>query len=483
MSSAQADTVDRLPIRTKFFFGIGSVGDSIILATVGSYAMLYYNQILGLSAVLAGLAVSASLIFDGFADPVIGSLSDRTKGRFGRRHGYLFAAPIPIALSVIAVFNPPPGASDLVLFLWFALSVSFMRVSISLFNTPHLALGGELSSDYIERSKVLSWNNFFTWAGGAGMNFLALHFVFKATPEYPRGLLNPEPYGPFAVACGLAAMALLLTSAWFTRDQIARLPKAPEQLPRFSPLEFLKDVGKALGNRNYMWLLIAFFFLSMMIGVRSGLNLYVNTFFWGLTSEQLKWFVIGSFVGYATGFLFSARMHQRLDKRLNMIIWAVVFSIGPAIPMILGMTGVLTAQTPGLTPMLIAFSAVGAAGASILSITVMSALADIADENELAHGVRQEGVLYSTRNLAAKIDQALGAALAGFALWAISFPPKATPGEVPDQVLYNLVFVDGVLATIPGLIAAVCYARYKITRARYDATKAALAARRAAQAA
>jgi Na+/melibiose symporter-like transporter len=148
--------------------------------------------------------------------------------------------------------------------------------------------------------------------------------------------------------------------------------------------------------------------------------------------------------------------------------------------MILGLTGVLTAETPGLTPMLIAFSAVGSARASVLSITVMSALADSADENELAHGVRQEGVLYSTRNLAAKIDQALGAALAGFALAVISFPPKAKPGTVPDEVLYNLVFVDGVLATIPGLIAAVCYARYNITRARYDATKAALAARRAA---
>jgi Na+/melibiose symporter-like transporter len=111
----------------------------------------------------------------------------------------------------------------------------------------------------------------------------------------------------------------------------------------------------------------------------------------------------------------------------------------------------------------------------------MSALADIADENELAHGVRQEGVLYSTRNLAAKIDQALGAALAGLALWAISFPPKAKPGSVPEDVLFNLVFVDGILATIPGLIAAVCYARYKITRTRFEATKAALAARKAAQ--
>ena len=81
----------------------------------------------------------------------------------------------------------------------------------------------------------------------------------------------------------------------------------------------------------------------------------------------------------------------------------------------------------------------------------------------------------------AKIDQALGAALAGLALWAISFPPKAKPGSVPVDVLFNLVFVDGILATIPGLIAAVCYARYKITRARYDATKAALAARKAVQ--
>jgi len=483
MSSAQAGSVERLPLRTKFFFGIGSAAESIALFVVSSYAMMFYNQILGLNAALAGLAVSASLLLDGFADPVVGSLSDRTRGRFGRRHGYMYFAPIPIAVFVIAVFNPPKGASDLVLFFWFALSVSCLRISMTLFHTPHLAMGGELSNDYIERSKVLSWNNFFTWAGAAGMNFFALHVIFKATPEYPRGLLNPEPYGPFAIGCAIAAMVILFSSAWFTRDQIARLPKAPENLPRFGPLEFLKDLGKALGNRNYLWLLIAYFFLSMMIGLRGGLNLYVNTFYWGLTSEQLKWFVIGSFVGYATGFLFSARMHQRLDKRMNMIIWAVIYSVGPAIPMVLGQMGVLHQGMSSLTPILIAFSCLGAAGASVLSITVMSALADIADENELTHGIRQEGVLYSTRALAAKIDQALGAALAGVALVMISFPAKAKPGSVPDETLFSLAMVDGVIAAIPGVIAAVCYARYSITRERYEATKAALAARRAAKAA
>ena len=191
--------------------------------------------------------------------------------------------------------------------------------------------------------------------------------------------------------------------------------------------------------------------------------------------------MIGSGAGYVAGFLFSARMHSRLDKRMNMIIWAVIYAVGPAIPMILGLLGVLQQDTPGLAPILIAFSCLGAAGASILSITVMSALADIADENELTHGLRQEGVLYSTRALAAKVDQAVGAALAGVALMLISFPEKAKPGMVDPGVLHNLALVDGLVGAIPGLVAALCYARYGITRERYEATKAALAARRAAK--
>lgn len=142
MSSAQAGSVERLPLRTKFFFGIGSAAESIALFALGSYAMLFYNQILGLNAGLAGLAVSASLLLDGFADPVVGSLSDRTRSRFGRRHGYMYFAPIPIALCIIAVFHPPKGASDLVLFFWFAISVSCLRISMTLFHTPHLAMGG-----------------------------------------------------------------------------------------------------------------------------------------------------------------------------------------------------------------------------------------------------------------------------------------------------------------------------------------------------
>ena len=102
MSSSTSAPQERLRLDTKFFFGIGSAAESIALFAVSSYAMLFYNQVLGLNAGLAGLAVAASLCLDGFADPVVGSLSDRTKSRFGRRHGYMYFAPIPIGLCPVS---------------------------------------------------------------------------------------------------------------------------------------------------------------------------------------------------------------------------------------------------------------------------------------------------------------------------------------------------------------------------------------------
>ena len=115
-----------------------------------------------------------------------------------------------------------------------------------------------------------------------------------------------------------------------------------------------------------------------------------------------------------------------------------------------------------------------------MTTTIYSALADIADENELKYGIRQEGILYSTRTLFARIDQALGTALAGLVLSIIAFPAKATPGEVAQPVLMALA-VAFILSTIPGLIAAIFYGMLRVTRQTHDATKAALVIKRKAE--
>jgi Na+/melibiose symporter-like transporter len=176
------------------------------------------------------------------------------------------------------------------------------------------------------------------------------------------------------------------------------------------------------------------------------------------------------------------RLHARFDKRWTGALALMLYSLGPAIPLTLGYFGVLSAQTEGILWILIAFSVLQHAPYSLMITTVTSALADIADENELKYGVRQEGVLYATRTFFQRVDQALGTALAGWVLSTIAFPKNAKPGEVSDEILMALAAAFA-LSAIPGLIAGVFYAMLRVTRETYDETRTALDERAAAQAA
>lgn len=119
--------------------------------------------------------------------------------------------------------------------------------------------------------------------------------------------------------------------------------------------------------------------------------------------------------------------------------------------------------------------------APLAILSIMSALADIADENELRHGTRQEGMLYAARTFFAKADGAVGLFIAGIALDIIAFPVNSTPGSVDAEVLFKLGLVDSPLTIIPGLIGAMFYAGYRIDRVRHEEIMAALMVKRVAK--
>jgi Na+/melibiose symporter-like transporter len=291
------------------------------------------------------------------------------------------------------------------------------------------------------------------------------------------GLLNPAPYLPFSLLAAVIILAVLLGSAWFTRDQIPRLPQPSAETPPFSPLEFLGDLRKILANRNYVWLLAGLFSLCLMSGFRDALMLYVNTYYWGLSSEQISWFSLGSFFGYLAGFVLTPRLHAIWSKR-QVIIWSAVGnSIFPGLAVTLHLSGLMfDPGHPMLLSALVAINAGTWATSAALNISAMSALADVADENELRFGLRQEGILYSARSLFAKLDVAVGSALAGAFLSIVAFPDMAKPGQVDPMIIENLGWFFGPIITIPGLIAAILYSRYRITKVKHAETRARLEA-------
>ncbi|MGE0621423.1 MAG: MFS transporter [Pseudomonadales bacterium] len=471
-----------VPTRTRLAFGVGASAEAMCLYSVAVLGMLFYNQVHGLNVLMAGLVPTIAIFVDAISDPLIGSLSDRFRNRrWGRRHPFMLVAPAPIAVSFYCVFSPPANLPEWELFAWFLGWSISLRTFMTLYHVPHLALGGELSKAYTERSKIMSYNNFFGWLGGAGVFKVNTVVFFASAGLAGNGLLNGESYPAFAITIATTIVLVLFASAWFTRDRIPTLPQPPEDLPKFSFQTFISDLVGAFSNRNYLMLMIAFFLLSLMLGVRTALSNYMNIFYWELPARDIGTLIfIGSFIGYATGFLFSARLHHVFDKRATIVATAIGLSVFPALPVILRLADTFPENgSDWLLPAIVFFQIFSSGCGSILNISVMSALADIADENEMRLGHRQEGTLYAARTFFAKLDNSIGHGIASLSLWLIAFPDNARPGEVESSTIWWLGMIDSPITIIPGLIAAVFYAQYRINRKSYEETQSRLASRRA----
>ncbi len=482
MSALATTTTPATPIppvswRMKWAFGLGSSAEAIVITTTSAFLMLFYNQVRGLDPAAIGIALALGLIVNAVFDPLIGSWSDRTRTRWGRRHPFMFASILPAALLFWGLFNPPADLGSTGQLVWLATLNVLLLQAMTVFHTPHLALGGEMSKDYLERSSIMSVNTFFLWIGDTLGWQLCFLVFFRATQAFPNGALDPSRWPLFSITIACIVLVCLFISSQVTKRRIPYLLQPASSTPGFSAREWARDMGRVLRNRNYLVLLVGFFFLSLMTGVRGGLWIYSVTYFWQLRNDQLAFFSIGSLFGYVFGSYIVTRLHHRFEKRWTGTLALIVYCVGPAIPLALGYVGILSAQTPYLLAILIAFSLLQHAPYSIMTTTVYSALADIADENELKYGLRQEGALFATRTFFARVDQALGTALAGWVLAIVAFPAKATPGQVPEAVLMGLA-AAWVLSVIPGLIAAIFYGMLNVTRATHDATRAAIDAQK-----
>ena len=167
---------------------------------------------------------------------------------------------------------------------------------------------------------------------------------------------------------------------------------------QFSFVSFYSDIWSVLQNRNYLYLLVGLFFLSLTIGTHETLAIYMGTFFWELSPTQIGWLIIGSIIGTHLGFFFASRLHDRFDKRLTISVSAIGLSVFWSMVVNLTLLGLVPANSSwALVGMIIFFSIFSSGFGAVLNISVMSALADIADQQELDTGLRLEGIFYSAR--------------------------------------------------------------------------------------
>jgi GPH family glycoside/pentoside/hexuronide:cation symporter len=472
------------PMRVRLAYGFGQLAEGMKNGALGLFVFFYYSQVLGLSATLTGIAVAIALFVDGIVDPLIGSISDNWRSRLGRRHPFLLASIIPLMIGFFGLFAPPVS-EPWALFLWLILFSNLTRASISMFHVPHLALGAEMSSDPDERAALVGFRMFFSLFGGLCSTLIGFGVFFAPTVAYPVGQLNADAYAPFAATLSIVMGLAILLSALGTRVVIPHLrqPLGEVKLGVIAVFRNMAgDIRSALGSVSFRWLFSGVLVVYLMIGTNGALDIYMFTYFWEFSNREVMTISVAYPVGLMLGAMLAPAFLRRFDKRAALLFGTVWWAGLQVMPVVLRLLGFFPSNDdPSLVPTYMAIRFVHGMGSVMANVAFGAALADIADENELRSGRRQEGVFFSTSSFSLNFASGIGGLIAGIALDAISWPRGThirTAADVPADTLVHLGIVYGPLVVAFSVITMWCYGNYRLTRTRHASILAELAARR-----
>jgi hypothetical protein len=159
----------KVPTLVKFNQAIGAIPDTVKNWVFNTFVLLYYNQVLGLDARWVSIALAVAIIFDAITDPLVASISDNLRGKWGRRHPLMFLSAFPLGISIYCVFAPP-AIEGMALFTWLMTFVLLTRGFMTLFFVPWAAITAELSDDYAERTSIMSYRYAIGWTIGVSLH-------------------------------------------------------------------------------------------------------------------------------------------------------------------------------------------------------------------------------------------------------------------------------------------------------------------------
>lgn len=464
MSSSREVSIGR-----KVAYGFGSVAFGVKSNGFDYFFLIFYSQVMGVSAYLVSLALMIALIVDALSDPLIGYLSDNTRSRWGRRHPFMYAAAIPASVAYYFLWNPPAGLEGDALFPYIVTIAVLVRTLITVYEIPSSSLVAEMSGDYDERTSMLSYRYFFGWTGGTLMGAFATIFILVPTATISNGMFNVEGHGQVGAIAATVIFFAIIISALGTHKMIPDL-KPPPPARQMSIGLIYREVFETLASRSFLALFLAALFGAVASGVSTTLSFYFSTFFWGFSTEQIGLISLSVVISALMAFFISPAISKRLGKKRGAItIGLMAFTVAPA-PIFLRLLGLMPENgDPTLFPLVLSIIVVDVALIIAYQTLSSSMIADLVEEAEIKTQRRNEGVFFASVTFVRKVTQGIGAAVAGVLLTISQFPVGATPDQVPESVLTTFGWLYVPVLFGLWMIMIACLSLYSVDRSKHEA--------------
>lgn len=436
--------------------------------------MIVLNLAYGMNPALVSLLGSIPRLTDALTDPLMGYISDNTRTRWGRRRPYLFVGAIAASLIFVLLWQIPGGMSHGALFVYFLVISLFFFLAYTVFATPWVALGYELTADYHERVRLMGFQNFI---GQFAWTIAPWFFAFMTLPMFDD-MADGASWLSIVVAIvciligALPALVLRERFADFkseTSDRISLLDRAWYEIWHFA-----RGFRTTVVNKDFLLLAGATFLVFNGFQLIGSFQSYVVIFYlYGGDSEAagplIGWFGTLSSIATFGVIALVTLLTPRIGKRITFFVCVSISAVGYASKWFL-----YSVEYPYLVLIsapLIAF------GLGSLFTLMGSMVADVCDVDELQTGERREGMYGSVFWWVVKLGMALALALGGLLLNATGFDVELG-GNQPDRALFLMRVFDVLVPTVSSICAIALIYAYGITENRAYEVRAQLESRR-----
>ncbi len=440
----------------KLVFALGEFAPSVAVGTVLPFYFLFFlTDVAGVRPGIAGTILLVARIWDAVNDPLVGAISDRTRGKFGRRRPFILAGAVPMAAFYALLWIVPPLEGSTARALYYLVIYLFFDLAYTFVSGPYYALTPELSLDTDERTSIVTYRAGVSIVTGL-LAAVALPFVFDAA-------------GSMRAAFQWAGMAIgaLSMVPYFV---LVALLREREDFQVAQPSRVVQSMKVLLRNRGF-WLSLllnglAWLAIAMVEAVFAYFLIY-----WARVNEADTPIFLATILASATVFLPVVNwLSKRFEKK-----WAFVIATAMWMVLHIGLWWV-PAATVAPVVVVAVLAGLGVSAAHVLP-TAMGA--DVLESVEIESGERQEGVFGGLSGFIQKLGSSLALAAVGWVLELTGYQPNAPVQTAQAMLGIRALTTWAPAALLLGAIAAA--AAFPITRSVHRAMNEELARRRAAR--
>lgn len=398
-----------------------------------------------------GLVYLIGQLVNSALDPIVGTLSDRTVSRFGRRRPWIAGGGVLFIVGCSMLFFPPEGVG----LAWVATGVLCYYAGASVSQTTLLAWSGEISGDYDQRTRIAALVSLLSSIA------LVLTLLLPTLADQFRpddGPLRLTLFGLLVLATSVPGLLLTLTS-------VPDAGGAPREQQRFSLKATLKAV---FGNPLLLRVLAADASVTTGQGIRTALLLFVVTIYF----QRPEWAAGFFLLQYSFGVL-AAPIWRRIGQRLGKSRAAVLAECSQA-----AINFGLAFLTPNSFGLMMALAVAQGLTQGSGNLMLRAMVADIADVHRARTGEDRVGLYYSVFSVSIKLGGALAFGIALPLVTAFGFDPKAATNT--PEALHALLLVFALGPTLAHLVAAALMTGFPLDASHHARIRERIAAREGA---